>query len=844
MQSISIVWQGYCWSCLLLVLLYAPHGAYGNDTNNNANNCFENHNGFNINENQLATTTTSQPTSQGSTLALTLEPTMTTTTTTSTSKPTVAAPPQMGPMWKCCCWNATNQNELECRCEGEALTRVPQTLNLPVQRLTVASAGLPRLRSTGLKVYAATLLDVAFMDCLQLELIQDGAFANLTMLRTIYISNAPKLTVLSKDVFKDISDTIEIIRIINSGLISVPDLRYLPPNNILQMIDLDNNQITRIDSKSINIKTGQLILTNNNIRYIDDSAFYGSKIAKLYLRDNRKLNKLHPNAFYGIIDITELDLSRTSLVSLPSVGLQTIEALYITNTNTLKTIPSIYNFQNLQRAYLTHSFHCCAFQFPSRHDPQRHAQRMEEIKKWREDCNANRKKGQVKTSSVSSSNELLLGRWEDTNVNEKWDHIDFYNATEDTENEVLANPFEPVDYMSDSSMNIGVFHDSITINREDDQLDVYCGNFTFRKPNIECYPMPDDLNPCEDVMGYQWLRISVWVVVALAVVGNVAVLTVILSIKPETSSVARFLMCHLAFADLCLGLYLLLVASIDAHSMGEYFNYAYDWQYGVGCKVAGFLTVFASHLSVFTLTVITIERWMAITRAMQLNNRIKLRPAALIMLGGWLYSFLMSSLPLFGISSYSSTSICLPMENRDVFDTVYLISILGCNGLAFSIIAVCYAQIYLSLGEETRHARQNNRGELSVAKKMALLVFTNFTCWTPIAFFGLTALAGFPLINVTKSKILLVFFYPLNSCADPYLYAILTTQYRQDLFNLLTKLGICRQGKGSSWKYKTSTSGPQTTRFTIHRHSSLGSKVQHVLPGEIQSMLKSKEDYV
>lgn len=62
------------------------------------------------------------------------------------------------------------------------------------------------------------------------------------------------------------------------------------------------------------------------------------------------------------------------------------------------------------------------------------------------------------------------------------------------------------------------------------------------------------------------------------------------------------------------------------------------------------------------------------------------------------------------------------MENRDVYDTIYLIAILGSNGVAFSIIAVCYAQIYLSLGRETRQAHQNSPGELSVAKKMALLV--------------------------------------------------------------------------------------------------------------------------
>lgn len=62
------------------------------------------------------------------------------------------------------------------------------------------------------------------------------------------------------------------------------------------------------------------------------------------------------------------------------------------------------------------------------------------------------------------------------------------------------------------------------------------------------------------------------------------------------------------------------------------------------------------------------------------------------------------------------------METRDIYDTVYLVMIFGCNFLAFSIIAICYAQIYLSLGHETRHARDNNPGEISVAKKMTLLV--------------------------------------------------------------------------------------------------------------------------
>lgn len=41
---------------------------------------------------------------------------------------------------------------------------------------------------------------------------------------------------------------------------------------------------------------------------------------------------------------------------------------------------------------------------------------------------------------------------------------------------------------------------------------------------------------------------------------------------------------------------------------------------GLGCQVAGFLTVFATELSVFTLVVITSERWYTITYAINLSR--------------------------------------------------------------------------------------------------------------------------------------------------------------------------------------------------------------------------------
>lgn len=50
-----------------------------------------------------------------------------------------------------------------------------------------------------------------------------------------------------------------------------------------------------------------------------------------------------------------------------------------------------------------------------------------------------------------------------------------------------------------------------------------------------------------------------------------------------------------------------------------------------------------------------------------------------------------------------------------------------------------------------------------------------------------------PLITVTNSKILLVLFYPLNSCANPFLYAIFTKDFQRDVFILLSKFGVCKR---------------------------------------------------
>lgn len=334
---------------------------------------------------------------------------------------------------------------------------------------------------------------------------------------------------------------------------------------------------------------------------------------------------------------------------------------------------------------------------------------------------------------------------------------------------------------------------------------------------VACSPAPDEFNPCEDIMGFSFLRVSVWFVSLLAILGNLLVLFVLLTSHYKLS-VSRFLMCHLAFADLCMGIYLLLIASVDLHTQSEYYNHAIDWQTGSGCALAGFFSVLASELSVYTLTIITLERWHAINFAMRLDRKLRLSHACAIMFIGWLFCLLLALMPLLGVSSYQKVSICLPMDTHTLVDQIYILFLLILNIVAFMVICACYIKIYCAVHNPTYTSSSK---DANIAKRMAVLIFTDFLCVAPISFYAMSAVLDHPLITMSNSKILLVLFYPLNSCANPFLYAIFTKAFRGDIFILLSKVGLCQQQaqlfRGQTITSKASSRG--TNRHERERKS-------------------------
>ncbi|XP_047030001.1 lutropin-choriogonadotropic hormone receptor-like [Helicoverpa zea] len=732
--------------------------------------------------------------------------------------------------------------EAACHVMSESVSVVLHQTN--ITRLTAKA-----IHAAGYHLHRVEHLSI--MDAPKLDHIAVEDLTKMPNLKSLFITQAPRLHRVAP--LPPLPELRTFI-ITTSGLLEVPNLSHVHDNKkdnsslaYLQAIDLEGNHIRRLSPHALRVRADQVSLNYNLLEEVPAFAFKNAQISKLSFRGNTKLKHIDDNAFASNLLLRQLDLSNTAITSLPTAGLQNLETLRIEKTPSLKYIPSIYEFQSLQRAYLTHHFHCCAFRFPERHNPTRHKLYETQIALMQAKCANSGGQQKISASRKRRSLEaikMLISQSNDNNTTK--DSLEDDVSTATTSEEYDARLME--EYFSDSGSwededDQGEFHEPVN-NTLGSGLGVAisaeCGNFSISPRKVECTPIPDALNPCEDVMGWSWLRASVWFVIAAAVVGNVAVLLVLLTNHTEIT-VPRFLMCHLAFSDLCTGLYLFMLAVVDLRSYGEFFNYAYDWQYGVGCKIAGFLSVFSGQLSVITLTIVTLERWFAITYAIYLERRISLAAAAKIMMGGWLYSFLMAGLPLVGVSDYSSTSICLPVESKDIGDAVYQGGIFMVSALAWVTIVVCYVQIYRSLGGGESYGGRGAAAaaERRIANKMALLIGTDLLCWAPVAFFGITALAGVPLVDVSHGKVLLVFFYPLNACANPFLYAILTKQYRRDLITLIARTGHC------TWlveKYKLAATPPPTAHTNPSAPAQLMPLVDSVTYQRSQSQYSQYKD--
>ncbi|XP_031765012.2 follicle-stimulating hormone receptor isoform X2 [Galleria mellonella] len=535
----------------------------------------------------------------------------------------------------------------------------------------------------------------------------------------------------------------------------VPDLHDCTE---LRVLELSDNSVRSLGGGALRglARLHDLLLARNRLRRVPRDAFVHTPRLQVLNLEENQIEHIDMEAFVPISKLEDLNVGNNVFPWLPASGLQRLLHLKAHNNPNLRHFHPPELFPNIQTLVLSYAYHCCEFM------------------PLMEDSGEPPEEEGLSDFVLVPPHHVDLAAW--ANVTDIWPH--YMNATGTSDGRVRA---------ALASMAAGGAAGGGALWAVGGYAAGAVGVAGVADPRratelrgdgprrVQCLPLPGPFLPCVDLFDWWTLRCGVWAVFLLALLGNGTVVFVLVFSRSRID-VPRFLVTNLAAADFFMGIYLGFLAVVDAGTLGEFRAHAIAWQMSGGCRLAGFLGVLSSELSVYTLAVITLERNYAITHAMHLNKRLSLRHAAVVMAVGWAFSLIAAALPLFGVSDYRKFAVCLPFETSTPVALGYVVALLVINGVAFLVLLGCYLKMYCAI----RGSQAWNSNDSRIAKRMALLVFTDFLCWSPIAFFALTAAFGARLVSLEEAKVFTVFVLPLNSCCNPFLYAILTKQFKKD----------------------------------------------------------------
>ncbi|XP_038070509.1 G-protein coupled receptor GRL101-like [Patiria miniata] len=384
---------------------------------------------------------------------------------------------------------------------------------------------------------------------------------------------------------------------------------------------------------------------------------------------------------------------------------------------------------------------------------------------------------------------------------------------------------------------------------------------------------------CGRLMPNTVLQVFMWILGCSALIGNLLVIA--WRIREDSGKgskyVHSFLVLNLAMSDLLMGVYMVIIATVDVIKKEEYYLTATEWRKSALCKAAGVISVMSSEASVFFITLISVDRYLCIVHPF---SRVRLRERSVWVSTAsiWIASLVASLVPTLLVTGdsdiYGLSDVCigLPLLTRpdsytfteaDVGSSLgndtYLIPrpvgsrptwsysivlFLGINFLCLLTIAVCYASIFVKVKRSIRRVRQHSHRdeEIKMASKMAVIVGSDCLCWMPVIILGILSQTSAIRIQPDVYAWLVVFVLPINSSLNPYLYTIVTAVSRRRQANwsssrrsshkpektLNNDVPMERRADSGCWTITTPTATPTATPTTTPTSSIYRGNFEHM----------------
>ncbi|XP_046661780.1 adipokinetic hormone/corazonin-related peptide receptor variant I-like isoform X2 [Homalodisca vitripennis] len=272
-------------------------------------------------------------------------------------------------------------------------------------------------------------------------------------------------------------------------------------------------------------------------------------------------------------------------------------------------------------------------------------------------------------------------------------------------------------------------------------------------------------------------------------IGNITVLSIILRRRRKSTSRINTMLMHLAIADLIVTFLMMPLEIMWAATV--------SWLLGdIACRITAFFRIFGLYLSSFVLICISIDRYFAVLKPMNLSDVD--RRGKVMLTSAWLGSVLCSSPQawIFHVESHPNVTWYEQCVHFNFFPSpshelaYFFFGMIMMYGLPLLVIIFSYAsilaEIYRRSQEPGDNFRRSSLGFLSRAKsrtlKMTVTIVSVFVvCWTPYyiicVWYWLFPDSARELDQRVQKGLFL--FACTNSCMNPIVYGVFNIRTRR-----------------------------------------------------------------
>lgn len=301
------------------------------------------------------------------------------------------------------------------------------------------------------------------------------------------------------------------------------------------------------------------------------------------------------------------------------------------------------------------------------------------------------------------------------------------------------------------------------------------------------------------------------------------------------ANVTNIFIANMSLADLLVTLFAIPTSVAQLHIQHRWFGGAF----GIfTCKVANFSLYMSLAASVFTIVLISFERYLAIFYPLRGDD---VRRPKLISGIIWLCSLAFASpfLVMFNIEQdpYDQMYYCItewspdPTKTFEVlkvyftlcFVVMYIIPVLFLAGLYFRIAFKLCVQTSPNSTPDN-HSKRVRNSRRKVVRMLVGIVMLFTICWLPAHVIHYLIVNEKDLVKQIQDVVVVSFWLcQANSSLNPCLYIVLNDRFRHDFGRVVIQ--ICRRAK-SGFCFESSRSCLRRPRF-LHRKRSNGSSTSH-----------------